>query len=152
MFIKSIGQKLFLINKAGRMTDHKQLNCILLVDDDSINNYLNERLIKKMGLASKIRTAVNGAEALEYIKKYCQVSNKCCPELIFLDINMPVMNGIEFLEVYRKLSFHNKERVRVIVLTTSSNIHDLKKIEEYGIKKYVSKPLTEQKVNELIAD
>lgn len=122
------------------------LNCILLVDDDSINNFINIKILRKIGASEKVKTALNGQEALEYIKEFCQATELCCPDLIFLDINMPVMNGFEFLEAYRHLKLGNKCKVKIVVLTTSTNPSDLDRIRDLGITDFLSKPLTEEKV------
>lgn len=125
-------------------------NCILMVDDDQINNFINLKLFRKLNIAHELKTALNGDEALRHINEYCVSGKGCCPWLIFLDINMPVMNGFEFIEAYQKLSFENKEKIRIIILTTSSNPKDMAKIKELGINEFMNKPLTEEKVKALI--
>jgi CheY-like chemotaxis protein len=126
-----------------------RINSILLIDDDQINNFINKRIIKKLNIAEEINIALNGEEALSYIQKYCG-STGHCPELIFLDINMPVMNGFEFLNEFKNLELENKRNVKIIVLTTSANPGDMQKLKEHSIKGFVNKPLTEKKILELI--
>ncbi|HEY8399830.1 MAG TPA: response regulator [Cytophagaceae bacterium] len=132
------------------MNTREKLDCILLVDDDSINNYINERLLKKLHVANSIRIAVNGEEAIEMIKEYCNSHNNCCPEIILLDINMPVMNGFEFIESFQKLEIKNKGKVTITILTSSSNTKDIEKIRSLGNYPYINKPLTEQKLKDLL--
>ncbi|MFN3402633.1 MAG: response regulator [Cytophagaceae bacterium] len=127
----------------------KDLNCILLVDDDSINNFINLRLINKLNLSKEVKVAMNGEEGLNFVKEKCEVENGCCPELILLDINMPVMDGIEFLKYFNKLQI-DKESVKVVVLTTSSNASDLEKVKKQGVYMYMNKPLTEEKLLKLV--
>jgi len=126
-----------------------KINSILLVDDDQINNFINKRIINKLGIADEVKTALNGEEALNYIQQHCQNTGQC-PELIFLDINMPVMNGFEFLNEFDSLPLNNKDEVKIIVLTTSTNPGDLQKLKDYRIKGFLNKPLTEKKIWEAI--
>jgi CheY-like chemotaxis protein len=124
----------------------RKINCTLLVDDDQITNFINRRLINKLDLAEKVATVTNGEEALEYVKDYCMLNNECCPDLILLDINMPVMNGLEFLKEYNNLEFENKRKVLVVMLSTSNNPKDLEKVQGFNVDDFISKPLTEEKL------
>ena len=125
----------------------RKLNCILLVDDDPDDNFFHQRIIKKMGITHAIEVARNGLEALEYLKKENQVT----PELMFLDINMPKMNGWEFLEEYKQLDPKQKARITIMMLTTSANPDDIKRANEIedvtGIK---TKPLSVDMLNEIL--
>ncbi|CAN5904977.1 response regulator [soil metagenome] len=126
----------------------KKLNCILLVDDDPDDNFFHQRIINKMEITNAIEVAKNGIEALEYLKK----ENQLIPELIFLDINMPKMNGWEFLGKYKELDEKCKARITIMMLTTSANPDDIKRANEIedvtGIK---TKPLSVEMVNEILA-
>lgn len=126
-----------------------KINSILLVDDDQINNFINKRIIRKLDIANHVDIALNGEEALEHIQKICRDTGNC-PELIFLDINMPVMNGFEFLNEFKNLSLRNKKEVKIIVLTTSTNPGDMQKLKEHSIKGFLNKPLTEKKIIEAL--
>ncbi|GAL86569.1 response regulator rcp1 [Sporocytophaga myxococcoides] len=120
----------------------KKFNKVLLVDDDKINNYINLRLIRRIGLSEEIIVTNNGQEAITYLKK-CDKNE--LPTLILLDINMPVMDGFEFLEEYEKLKVNTVERPMIVVLTTSTNTNDIKKVESSPIAAgYINKPLTEE--------
>lgn len=125
----------------------KKLNCILLVDDDPDDNFFHQRIINKMEITHSIAVAKNGVEALEYLRK----ENQVIPELIFLDINMPKMNGWEFLEEYKKLDKKQKARITIMMLTTSANPDDVVKansIEEVtGIR---TKPLSVEMLTEIL--
>src|SRR6478735_15773 len=101
----------------------KKIDKILLVDNDSVNNYLNTRLLKKLEIANEINVALNGKEAINHINK-----SNSCPELILLDINMPVMDGFEFLNSYKT---HTSSEPVIVVLTTSSNEKDIDKLENH---------------------
>ena len=77
------------------------MNTILLVDDDEITNYLNKRGIEKVVRPNEIHVSENGRDALNYIMQRSS-EGKAYPEIIFLDINMPVMESYEFLEAFNK--------------------------------------------------
>jgi CheY-like chemotaxis protein len=123
----------------------KKLHKIMLIDDDAITNFLNELLIKEMEIADEMIIASNGQEALDVLA--AQNLEGFCPELILLDINMPVMNGFDFLEKFDKLDFENKQSVIVIMLTTSLNPGDSKKAKQLNVTDYLSKPLTKEGLN-----
>lgn len=125
----------------------EKLHKILLVDDDTITNFMNERLLKKLNISEEVKVSINGLEALNYIKD--ESSSKECPELIFLDINMPVMNGIEFLESFKDCNCCERKPV-VVILTTSSDPGDLDKISNFPfVGGFLNKPLTEQKIQDI---
>jgi CheY-like chemotaxis protein len=122
-----------------------KLKTILLVDDDPITNFINLRLIKKMDIVDEVTAVTNGEEGLKCLEGRC-FKERISPDLILLDINMPIMNGFEFLEAYNSLQFKNKEKVVIAILTTSALSKDKKKMENLGIKYFVDKPLTEDKI------
>lgn len=134
----------------------KKLDKILLVDDDEIANFYDQMIIEDMQIARNIVVKTNGAEALRFLEDQCWLedgfSRETCPEIIFLDVNMPVMNGLEFLEEMNKKSPLNLSRSRVVRLTSSSNARDLEMARMLGIKAYLNKPLTEEKINGLLED
>lgn len=126
-----------------------KLNHLLLVDDDPTTNFFNKHLIGKMNIFSNIHVAENGQKALEKIAELQE--NGESPDMILLDINMPIMNGFEFLDNYEKLSEKVKSSVVVCMLTTSLAKEDLEKSKEYSVlSDYIDKPLYEAKMRELI--
>ena len=123
-----------------------QLNCILLIDDDEPTNFLNKLTLEQAGCARQIHIAQSGQEALDYL----QVT-ALRPDLIFLDINMPAMDGWEFLERYRSLPPARKADIVLIMLTTSLNPDDEQRTREYPeIAGFENKPLSEQRLKELL--
>jgi len=126
----------------------KKLNCVLLVDDDEGNNFLNRIVIEDIGIADQIVTALNGKEALEFLTNKGQYieskNNYPQPDLILLDINMPVMDGWEFLEAYEKLDSNQKGDIIIVMLTTSLNPDDRKTAENsQEVSDFRNKPLSE---------
>ena len=124
----------------------KKLDCILLIDDDEPTNYYNSLIIEETGCANQVRIVQSGKKALEYLANSARPAKQgdSCPtpDLIFLDVNMPAMNGWEFLEKYRKINKH-KMRPVVVMLTTSLFPEDVIKAKEIPeISCFESKPLT----------
>ncbi len=124
----------------------KKIKGVLLVDDDSINNYINARLIKKVNITDDLAISLNGQEAITYLNKLIS-ENKECPSLILLDINMPVMDGFEFVNSFQELSFENNKEVVIVMLSTSENFKDIEKVNSNPkISGFLNKPLTEEKI------
>ena len=123
----------------------KKNSFILLIDDDPIANYLNERLIRSLQITDEILVALNGDQALSIIK---EKSNQGVdpPDLIILDINMPVMNGLEFLQVFYKEPNWEHEKIKLAILTTSTHQRDYTDVRAYGVKNILHKPLTPEKI------
>ena len=129
----------------------RKLNCVLLIDDDEPTNFLNQIIIESSGCAEEIKTAQSGSEALEYLLQTKSDQTYPCPDLIFLDINMPAMNGWEFLERYRQLDSERKGKVMIVMLTTSLFPEDkLRSKEIPEISAFENKPLTEEKLDKIL--
>jgi CheY-like chemotaxis protein len=126
---------------------HK-LNCILVIDDDEATNFFTRMILDDSGCADHIKTLQSGQKALDYLGKSGMGDNADIypwPDLIFLDINMPAMDGWEFLEQYKKLEL--KSPIVVIMLTTSLFPEDKLKAERMPeIAGFEHKPLTIGKV------
>lgn len=127
----------------------QQYECIMLIDDDSINNFINERLIKKLKIGNNIKIFVNGESALDFLTLEAS-GGKDSPELIFLDINMPMMNGFEFLEKFNELVFNNKDKAKIIGLTTSTHPKDIEKLKLLNCHQIINKPLTEENLKSVL--
>ncbi len=126
------------------------LNCILLVDDDEISNYLNRLVIEKSGVDVHVEVALNGFAALEYLNSSGQSDARPEPDLIFLDINMPRMNGWEFLNEYQKLKNKKKSDTSIAMLSSSIDIDDMDTaLKKYELPLYIDKPLTTSKLEEV---
>lgn len=120
----------------------RPIRCILLVDDDPDDNYLHQLVIEDSGLCDEVRTAESGLKALDYLSQPDD-PNYRRPDVILLDINMPGMNGFEFLEQYQQLPDRLKSRFIVLMLTTSLNPADRARASGLSeVRGYHSKPLT----------
>jgi len=111
----------------------KSLN-ILLIEDDIIEVMKFNRVLKTLGLNHKIIEANNGEEALSILK-----DKEIIPDVIFLDLNMPKINGIEFLQILKSDDY--LKYIPAIILTTSNNHKDVLECYKIGIAGYVLKPL-----------
>ncbi len=125
-----------------------KIRCILLVDDDPITNFANQLLLEDLAVAEQVIVARDGREALQRIRQ--QGEREPGPELILLDINMPVMNGFEFLEAYAGLDVAQQQSVVILMLTTSMNPGDMERLHQTPIRGFLNKPLTEEMVRELL--
>jgi len=120
----------------------KQINCVLLIDDDEATNFINQMVIEESGCAEKIVVRESGFEALEYLTS-TENGEHPQPDLIFLDINMPGMDGFEFLEEYEKLTTEQKGKHVVVMLTTSVNPDDKDRATKFkDVDQFMHKPLT----------
>jgi CheY-like chemotaxis protein len=126
-----------------------QLTSILLVDDDTTTNFLNKLLLTRLGVAEQLLFAENGLEALAILQ--VQGAAQRGPALILLDVSMPVMNGIEFLEAYQQLPAAQRQAIVVVLLTTSVNPNDLARVAQLPIAGTLTKPLTEAKIRTVLA-
>lgn len=130
------------------------LDLVLLVDDDETTNYLNKRLLNEMQVAKEILVLKNGKEALEYLSTACAATPDAdvkCPDLVFLDIKMPVMDGFTFLEEYDKRGLDMKDHMIILMLTSSASFYDLERLKEFKrVRKHFSKSLTKHDVREIM--
>lgn len=127
-----------------------KLDKILLIDDSEADNYIHSRVIKKADVTHEIIVKLGAREALTYLqtKENGHYPN---PDLIFLDINMPGMNGWDFLEEYKKLDKEQKKGVVVCMLSTSAAEVEQQNITKYeDIKSYSQKPLTHEALIQII--
>ena len=128
----------------------KKLKNVLLIDDSESDNFYHARKITKMGITDNIQMCFSGPEALEYLKSELEGVYPQ-PTLIFLDINMPGMNGWEFLEEYEKLDIAQQGEIVLTMLSNSIDERDKQKAEEYkSVQGYYSKPLNEKYLTSII--
>lgn len=122
-----------------------------MIDDDEINNFIAQKLINKSLINTKITVFANGDDGLSFLKN--GINNETeLPDIIFLDLNMPVMNGWEFLDIYEKdiLPFIIKKPL-IYIISSSVYRNDILKAENYNfIDKFISKPLSVDKIKELL--
>lgn len=122
----------------------------MLVDDNMDDNFYHERIIRKNNAADTIVVKETGLEALEYLESTRDPAN-ILPNLIILDINMPGMNGWEFLKEFKKLDEELRSKMVVIMLTTSVNPADETMAKSYDIlTDFKTKPLTKEMLEDIL--
>jgi CheY-like chemotaxis protein len=131
-----------------------KLKNILLVDDDEITNYINTDLIEDLGIAENISKAANGIEALEYLKKIVYEHNNnpvAFPEIILLDVNMPEMGGIGFLEHFEEMKNNLPVSTVVVMLSTSLLGGEMEEIMSHAgiVKGFIEKPLSKESLMDI---
>ena len=130
-----------------------KLKEILLIDDSKGTNSLNKRLLKEMDVVEHISTALNGRLALDYLLSKNEQGNYPSPDIIFLDINMPIMDGYQFLKEFKSIEKEEDFKRIIVTLTTSISKENMEKTMGYsGVKGYQFKPLTKEKVNVVIEE
>ncbi len=131
----------------------KKLNSILLIDDDDVTLFYNSHILHKLGLGIHIHSEMNGVEALKYLnQKEKHAADYVKPDLILLDINMPIMNGFEFLEEYEKLPSKEKQEQQIIVVSSSTLEIDRERAARFpSVTGYCPKPIGSEAIAELIS-
>lgn len=127
------------------------MTTILLVDDDEISNYVTESLISDMEVAREVAIVTDGRQALNFIEGH-NIVTKGEPGhiLVLLDLNMPVMDGFEFMEEYQQKEW--KDRATVIMLTSSSNPKDINKAQAFNFAGYLQKPFDQENILQIVSD
>ncbi|MBC7450493.1 MAG: response regulator [Cytophagales bacterium] len=129
----------------------KKYKSILLVDDDTTSNFISELIIQKLSIAESVTSLKNGREALTYVSTHCVLQcNDDCPQIVFLDLHMPVMDGFDFLKQLTIQIPDYFNLFKIYILTSSNNPADIEKVMEYNVEGYINKPLNAEKIMMLI--
>jgi CheY-like chemotaxis protein len=112
---------------------------ILIIDDDPLLNKINEKVLHAAGLVKELHILLNGQQALDYLQNRIE-KNYPLPDIIILDLHMPVMDGFAFTENFRNLNFPGKSNIELVVFTSSSSVKDRQKAHDLGIQHYLNKP------------
>jgi CheY-like chemotaxis protein len=132
------------------MTINTKSVSVLLVDDDEINNFISIKLIKKALLNTEIMACLNGKFAIEQLSEIQRKDPSKLPDYILLDINMPIMNGWEFLDEYKRLNIDPLGKSKIFIISSSVFSNDINKARSYPlVKDFISKPLNVEKIKEL---
>ncbi|MGC1240631.1 MAG: response regulator [Chryseosolibacter sp.] len=121
----------------------------LLVDDDDICLFIHRRVLELSGCCRSAHSASNGRSALEILKRAGE-GNGPLPDVILLDLDMPLMNGIAFLEAFRTLELLHKERIAIVLLTSSACGKDREYAMSLGVHLYLTKPFTREALQAVV--
>ncbi|MFT5358045.1 MAG: CheY-like chemotaxis protein [Polyangiales bacterium] len=127
----------------------KKLKEILLIDDEEADNYYHQRVIRRLGCAERVVVKTNGQLGLDYLTTKT-ADGYPQPDIVFLDINMPVMNGWEFLRAYAKLAPEQRAHVVLVMLTTSLSEEDRSAAQAVATD-FHSKPLKKEALLAILA-
>jgi CheY-like chemotaxis protein len=143
-----------LIKKKETMNLNEEFKnqLVMLIDDSDIDNFVNEKQMQHYGFAKKVLVYSSSVQALLFLKK-ADKEKSCISELpsyLFLDLNMPILDGYSFLEEFNKLSDHIKDHCRIVILTSSVNPSDMIKAGgNSAVQGYLSKPLIKSNLEQL---
>jgi len=126
--------------------------CVLFIDDDKATNFFNTRIARNHGYFKNIVTLQSGSEALKYLRSSANHDERTPkPDLIFLDINMPAMNGWEFLEQFYQLGAAFTQNISIVILSTSTEPVDLKRYAmDQRLIGFVHKPLKSKSLTKIV--
>ncbi len=130
-------------------TSDKTIDIAMLVDDNDTDNFISKRIIEITGFSKRVEVKNSGKSALDYIKEN-QNNSEELPNIIFLDINMPIVDGFVFLYEFEKFNELVRNKCKVIILSSSDNKRDIDKIVNNNhVIKFITKPLTEVALEEI---
>lgn len=131
------------------MSEDRSIDIVMLVDDNDTDNFISKRIIEITKFAKRVEVKGSGKAALEYLRENENSADEL-PSLIFLDINMPIVDGFVFLYEFEKFNEIVKSKCKVIILSSSDNKRDIDKIVNNNhVIKFITKPLTEIALDEI---
>ena len=135
------------------MKKDKSYKSVMLIDDNEIDNLINQKMLESVDFCENIFIHTGARSALEYLKNVSKIKDNVSsflPDIIFLDIDMPIMDGFQFVDEFEKLEENVKEHSKIVLLTSSLDPKDISKSKKNKyILKYVNKPLTQENLNGL---
>ncbi len=130
----------------------RKFKTVMLIDDNEIDNLINQKMIEAAAIADHIYTHTGAKSAIEFLKNMekLDLADNVLPDVIFLDIDMPLMDGFQFLDEFEKLSNMAKGKCKIVMLTSSINPQDFNRSKKYeNVKQYLNKPLSHESIVQL---
>jgi CheY-like chemotaxis protein len=130
----------------------KKYRTVMLIDDNEIDNLINQKMIEAASITENIYTHTGAKSAIEFLRNMekMDVAEKVLPDIIFLDIDMPLMDGFQFLDEFEKLTPITKNKCKIVMLTSSINPQDFSRSKKYNnVKLYLNKPLSHESILKL---
>jgi CheY-like chemotaxis protein len=130
----------------------KKYHTVMLIDDNEIDNLINQKMIEAASIADNIYTHTGAKSAIEFLRNMekLEVADKVLPDVIFLDIDMPLMDGFQFLDEFEKLTNVAKKKCKIVMLTSSINPQDFNRSKKYeNVRLYLNKPLSHDSIVKL---
>lgn len=127
-----------------------QNNSVCIIDDDEVYKFFVQKMLKIKKLAEDVLTFPDGEEAYNFIRENMENPEKL-PDIIFLDINMPIMDGFQFMEEYTKLKPKIDKKITIYMITSSIDHVDLERSKKYSeISDFITKPITAEVLHRII--
>lgn len=128
----------------------KKIETACIIDDDPIFIYGTKRLMAEVDFCNNILVFENGQDAIDGLNKITASGEKL-PAVIFLDLNMPIMNGWEFLEDFVKIPNNNRKKVTIFIISSSIDPRDLERIKNYKVvNNYILKPISNEDLRSVL--
>lgn len=130
----------------------RKYRTVMLIDDNEIDNLINQKMIEAATIAENIYTHTGAKSAIEFLRNMekLEVAKEVLPDVIFLDIDMPLMDGFQFLDEFEKLTERTRKMCKIIMLTSSINPQDFNKSKKYqNVKLYLNKPLSNESIQKI---
>jgi CheY-like chemotaxis protein len=130
----------------------KKYRTVMLIDDNEIDNLINQKMIEAAAVTENIYTHTGAKSAIEFLRNIerLEIADQVLPDVIFLDIDMPLMDGFQFLDEFEKLMNTTKKKCKIVMLTSSINPQDFNRSKKYeNVKLYLNKPLSHDSIAKL---
>jgi len=126
----------------------KKYKTVLMIDDNDIDGFVTKKIIEKSGFAKNVILKKSAVKALEYLKSN-DSSRKNFPDIIFLDLRMPEMDGFKFLDEFEKLNNDSSNNCKIVVFSSSIDTDDYNRVKNNKfVKKYIRKPISMEAIKE----